>query len=31
MTAPEHQLDHVAIPSHDIAASVQWYVEHFGA
>src|SRR5262245_42292755 len=23
--------DHVAIPSNDIAASVKWYVTHFGA
>ena len=25
------ELDHVAVPSLDIAASVQWYVEQFGA
>jgi catechol 2,3-dioxygenase-like lactoylglutathione lyase family enzyme len=25
------ELDHVAIPSQDIAASVRWYVEQFGA
>lgn len=25
------ELDHVAVPSADIAASVQWYVEKFGA
>jgi extradiol dioxygenase family protein len=24
-------IDHVAIPSNDIAASVNWYVERFGA
>jgi len=23
--------DHVAVPSNDIAASVQWYMNHFGA
>ena len=31
MTTPEHQMDHVAVPSRDIAASVRWYVEKFGA
>ena len=25
------QMDHVAVPSADIAASVVWYVENFGA
>ena len=25
------ELDHVAVPSRDIAASVTWYVEKFGA
>ena len=25
------ELDHVALPSRDIAASVRWYVEMFGA
>ena len=25
------ELDHVAVPSRDIAASVRWYVEEFGA
>ncbi len=25
------ELDHVAVPARDIAASVAWYVEHFGA
>src|SRR5689334_3079822 len=25
------KFDHVAVPSNDIAASVQWYVSHFGA
>ena len=25
------ELDHVAVPSRDIAASVRWYVENFGA
>lgn len=25
------ELDHVAMPSRDIAASVAWYVENFGA
>ena len=25
------ELDHVAVPSADIAASVRWYVENFGA
>jgi catechol 2,3-dioxygenase-like lactoylglutathione lyase family enzyme len=25
------ELDHVAVPSRDIAASVKWYVEKFGA
>ena len=25
------ELDHVALPSQDIAASVRWYVEMFGA
>lgn len=26
-----HPIDHVAVPSNDIAASVRWYVEHAGA
>lgn len=25
------QVDHIALPSSDVAASVRWYVEHFGA
>jgi catechol 2,3-dioxygenase-like lactoylglutathione lyase family enzyme len=25
------ELDHVAVPSRDIAASVRWYVQQFGA
>ncbi len=25
------ELDHVAIPSQDIAASVRWYQDHYGA
>jgi catechol 2,3-dioxygenase-like lactoylglutathione lyase family enzyme len=25
------KFDHVAVPSNDIAQSVRWYVEHFGA
>jgi catechol 2,3-dioxygenase-like lactoylglutathione lyase family enzyme len=26
-----HNFDHVAVPSNDVAASVKWYREHFGA
>lgn len=31
MTTGPAVLDHVAVPSHDIAASVRWYVQRFGA
>lgn len=29
-TAP-YEIDHIAVPSTDVPASVQWYVDHFGA
>lgn len=31
MSTPALEIDHIAIPSTDIPATVQWYIQHFGA